>query len=174
MSFMSAGFQFSTTKALTWDDFETEPFCTVEYDDRKPTANPDVEVELTERTAFYVPDNYQVASFPLSGAATLNVPADPTDLVPRGGVVTVPAGYEVALGNGDYKDTVKEQPGSSTVVQGVASDRNGIGYSGVGYKTADVRTVPIAATDGSECYDATAENAYAVEPGQELFPDAFL
>jgi phosphate transport system substrate-binding protein len=68
---------------------------------------------------------------------------------------------ETALFDGDYKDTVKEQPGSSTVVQGVASDRNGIGYSGVGYKTADVRTVPIAATDGSECYDATAENAYA-------------
>jgi len=56
---------------------------------------------------------------------------------------------------------VKEQPGSSTVVQGVASDKNGIGYSGVGYKTADVRTVPIASKEGSECYDATAENAYA-------------
>jgi len=68
---------------------------------------------------------------------------------------------ETALFDGDYKDTVKEQPGSSTVVQGVASDRNGIGYSGVGYKTADVRTVPIAASEGSECYDATAENAYA-------------
>lgn len=68
---------------------------------------------------------------------------------------------EVALFNGDYKDAVKEQPGSSTVVQGVASDKFGIGYSGIGYKTADVRAVPIAAKPGEECFDATAENAYA-------------
>jgi phosphate transport system substrate-binding protein len=68
---------------------------------------------------------------------------------------------EVALFDGDYKDSVKEQPGSSTVVQGVASDRSGIGYSGVGYKTADVRAVPIAATAGETCFEASAENAYS-------------
>jgi phosphate transport system substrate-binding protein len=66
---------------------------------------------------------------------------------------------EVALFNGDYKDEVKEQPGSSTVVQGVASDIAGIGYSGVGYKTADVRSVPLKADDAGECFDATAEHA---------------
>lgn len=66
---------------------------------------------------------------------------------------------EVALFNGDYKDTVKEQPGSSTVVQGVASDISGIGYSGVGYKTADVRSVPLATSAGQTCFDATAEHA---------------
>jgi phosphate transport system substrate-binding protein len=68
---------------------------------------------------------------------------------------------EVALFEGDYKDSVKEQPGSSTVVQGVASDKFGIGYSGVGYKTADVRSVPLSATQGGECFDATPENAYS-------------
>jgi phosphate transport system substrate-binding protein len=68
---------------------------------------------------------------------------------------------EVALFDGDYKDSVKEQPGSSTVVQGVASDKYGIGYSGVGYKTADVRSVPISAGDGAECFDATSDNAYS-------------
>ena len=68
---------------------------------------------------------------------------------------------EVALFEGDYKDSVKEQPGSSTVVQGVASDKYGVGYSGVGYKTADVRSVPVSATQGGECFDALAENAYA-------------
>jgi phosphate transport system substrate-binding protein len=66
---------------------------------------------------------------------------------------------EVALFNGDYKDEVKEQPGSSTVVQGVASDIAGIGYSGVGYKTADVRSVPLAASAGETCFDAVAEHA---------------
>jgi phosphate transport system substrate-binding protein len=70
---------------------------------------------------------------------------------------------EVALFDGDYKDSVKEQPGSSTVVQGVASDRFGIGYSGVGYKTADVRSVPIAATAGETCFEASAGNAYSGE-----------
>jgi phosphate transport system substrate-binding protein len=66
---------------------------------------------------------------------------------------------EVALFNGDYKDEVKEQPGSSTVVQGVASDIAGIGYSGVGYKTADVRSVPIKADADGGCFDALAEHA---------------
>ena len=67
---------------------------------------------------------------------------------------------EKALFKGDYKDSVKEQPGSSAVVQGVASDKYGIGYSGVGYKTADVRIVPLAGEDGT-CYDADAEDAYS-------------
>ena len=70
---------------------------------------------------------------------------------------------EVALFDGDYKDSVKEQPGSSTVVQGVASDKYAIGYSGVGYKTADVRSVPISATSGGACFDATSANAYSGE-----------
>jgi phosphate transport system substrate-binding protein len=68
---------------------------------------------------------------------------------------------EVALFEGDYKDEVKEQPGSSTVVQGVASDKFAIGYSGIGYKTADVRAVPLAAKAGEKCYEANAENAYS-------------
>jgi phosphate transport system substrate-binding protein len=70
---------------------------------------------------------------------------------------------EVALFNGDYKDAVKEQPGSSTVVQGVASDKFAIGYSGIGYKTADVKAVPLAAKTGGKCVEATAEMAYAGE-----------
>jgi phosphate transport system substrate-binding protein len=50
---------------------------------------------------------------------------------------------ENALGNGDFKDTVKEQPGSASVVQGITADRYGIGYSGIGYKTSGVRAVPL-------------------------------
>lgn len=70
---------------------------------------------------------------------------------------------EVALANGDFKDSVKEQPGSSAVVQAIASDKYAIGYSGVGYKTADVRIVPLSATDGGTCVDASMENAYSGE-----------
>ena len=51
---------------------------------------------------------------------------------------------EHALDKGDYKTTVKEQPGSSAVVQGVASDLGGVGYSGIGYKTSSVRALPVA------------------------------
>jgi phosphate transport system substrate-binding protein len=69
---------------------------------------------------------------------------------------------EVALFHGDYKDTVKEQPGSSAVVQGIASDKYAIGYSGVGYKTADVKTVPLGKSEG-KYFDATAQYAYSGE-----------
>jgi len=65
-----------------------------------------------------------------------------------------------ALFKGDFKDGVKEQPGSSAVVQGVATDRFAIGYSGIGYQTADVRAVPLAKKAG-ECVEAAAEQAYA-------------
>src|SRR2546427_8980535 len=43
---------------------------------------------------------------------------------------------ENTLKNGDYKDAVKEQPGSASVVQGITVDRHGIGYSAIGYATA--------------------------------------
>src|SRR5271165_1778539 len=66
---------------------------------------------------------------------------------------------EHVLLNGDYKNEVKEQPGSSAVVQGVASDRYGIGYSGIGYKTADVRAVPLARNAASKPIEAIPENA---------------
>ena len=67
---------------------------------------------------------------------------------------------EVALAGGDFKDTVKEQPGSSAVVQGVAADQFAIGYSGVGFKTADVKAVEIDGGNG-QCVAPTQENAYA-------------
>ncbi|MBP7831311.1 MAG: phosphate ABC transporter substrate-binding protein [Kiritimatiellae bacterium] len=70
---------------------------------------------------------------------------------------------EHVLGKGDYKDSVKEQPGSSAVVQGVASDRGGIGYSGIGYKTADVRAVPLALEEGDDFVPATPDHAYTGE-----------
>ncbi|MEE9391787.1 MAG: phosphate ABC transporter substrate-binding protein [Planctomycetota bacterium] len=65
-----------------------------------------------------------------------------------------------ALGKGDYKDSVKEQPGSSSVVQGVASDRYAIGYSGIGYKTADVRAIALCRKTGDKMIAAEPKNAY--------------
>ena len=68
---------------------------------------------------------------------------------------------EEALANGDFKDSVKEQPGSSAVVQGIASDKFAIGYSGIGYKTADVRAVSVFRKTGDTCIEANADNAYS-------------
>jgi phosphate transport system substrate-binding protein len=91
---------------------------------------------------------------------------------------------EHALGKGDFKDSVKEQPGTSAVVQGVAKDRFGIGYGGIGYKTADVNAISLAADANSPMISATPENAYTgeyplsrflllyvnIKPGTELDP----
>lgn len=67
---------------------------------------------------------------------------------------------EHVLGNGDFKDSVKVQPGSSGVVQGVATDKFAIGYSGIGYATADVRAVSLAAKADGEPVEAISANAY--------------
>jgi phosphate transport system substrate-binding protein len=68
---------------------------------------------------------------------------------------------EHSLKNGDFKDEVKEQPGSASVVQGATVDRFALGYSGIGYATAGVRAVPLAEKEGAKCYDADPDNAYA-------------
>ena len=65
------------------------------------------------------------------------------------------------LYNGEYKESVKQQPGSAEVVQSVANDKFAISYSGLGYKTDGVRTVPLAAFYGAQCYDTTAEATYS-------------
>jgi phosphate transport system substrate-binding protein len=66
---------------------------------------------------------------------------------------------EHALQKGDYKDTVKEQPGSAAVVNGVAADRAGIGYSGIGYRTSEVRAIPLAKDGKSPLVEPTFANA---------------
>ncbi len=66
---------------------------------------------------------------------------------------------EHAMGKGDFKDTVKQQPGSAGVVQAVGTDRLAIGYSGMGYRTSDVRSVPLAKTDNDKLVEPTYENA---------------
>ena len=68
-----------------------------------------------------------------------------------------------ALCKGDYKSTVNEQPGSASVVQSVSSSLNGIGYSGIGYKTSGVRAVPLSKTASPDRIEATPENAISGE-----------
>lgn len=69
---------------------------------------------------------------------------------------------EHALCKGDFKSSVKEQPGSASVVQSVATNINAIGYSGIGYSVSSVRAVPIKGKDGTYVA-ATAANAISGE-----------
>ncbi|HET6674179.1 MAG TPA: phosphate ABC transporter substrate-binding protein [Nitrospiraceae bacterium] len=65
---------------------------------------------------------------------------------------------EHALKNGDFKDQVKEQPGSASVVQGVTEDRFGLGYSGIGYATSGIHMVPLAEKAGAKAIEPTLAN----------------
>ncbi len=89
-----------------------------------------------------------------------------------------------ALKKGDFKDTVKEQPGSASVVQGITEDKFGMGYSGVGYVTSGVRALALANDDKTTpilgSYDNLLDGKYplgrylnlyvVMEPGKPLDP----
>jgi len=63
-----------------------------------------------------------------------------------------------ALFKGDYKDTVKEQPGSASVVLGVTEDKGGIGYSGIGYKTSGVKAIALSKKNGEKTFEPNYDN----------------
>jgi phosphate transport system substrate-binding protein len=66
-----------------------------------------------------------------------------------------------ALCKGDYKNTVNEQPGSASVVQSVTASLNGIGYSGIGYKTSGVKAVALSKKVGQEAVIPSPSTAVA-------------
>ncbi|MBA1250857.1 phosphate ABC transporter substrate-binding protein PstS [Pseudomonas luteola] len=66
---------------------------------------------------------------------------------------------EEALCKGDFKPNVNEQPGSASVVQSISQSLNGVGYSGIGYKTSSVRTVPLAKRGSDKYVEDTEQNA---------------
>lgn len=90
---------------------------------------------------------------------------------------------EEALCKGDFKPEVREQPGSASVVHGIANDIFGIGYSGIGYATSGVKIVELAKEPG-KCAAPTPENVASGDyplarflyiyinrrPGEELDP----
>lgn len=65
---------------------------------------------------------------------------------------------EHILSKGDFKKTVKEQPGSSAVVAAVAGEATALGYSGIGYLTSTVRALPLGET-AEALVEPTYENA---------------
>lgn len=63
------------------------------------------------------------------------------------------------LCKGDFKSSVNEQPGSASVVQSVSASLNGIGYSGIGYKTAGVKMLPLAKKAGKKYVEVNKKTA---------------
>jgi len=66
-----------------------------------------------------------------------------------------------ACGGNDFKPTVQENPGSSGVVNAISRDPLAIGYSGIGYRTPDVKIVPLAFEQGEEAFSPTVDYAYS-------------
>lgn len=91
----------------------------------------------------------------------------------------------VVLCSGDFNSSVNEQPGSSSVVQGIATSLNAIGYSGLGYRTSGVKPLAVE-NDQGEFIEASritaANNSYPLtrffylyvnkRPDQSLSPIA--
>jgi phosphate transport system substrate-binding protein len=91
---------------------------------------------------------------------------------------------EKALGNGDFRDSVNEQPGSTAVIQSVGENRFAIGYSGVGFKTSSVKALSLSPKKDEPAFAPNGENAYSgdyplarylylainVKPGTKLDP----
>ncbi|CAM2067707.1 Phosphate-binding protein [Sulfidibacter corallicola] len=63
-----------------------------------------------------------------------------------------------ALFRGDFKNSVKELPGSAAVVLAVSQDPAAIGYAGIGYRTSGVKMLSIAPEKGSLAKPATSQN----------------
>jgi len=81
---------------------------------------------------------------------------------------------EHALFKGDFKDQVKEQPGSASVVQGVTEDRFGIGYSGIGYRTSGVKPLPLSDKEGGKLFEPTYENCLSKDYPLSRFLNIYI
>jgi phosphate transport system substrate-binding protein len=87
-----------------------------------------------------------------------------------------------ALGGGEFAEGLEEAPGAASVILSVARDPFGIGYSGLGLQSSEVRVVPLAETDGMPYVmpSAASRDAYPLRrvvylyidhaPGTELPP----
>ncbi len=67
---------------------------------------------------------------------------------------------ETVLSDGDFGDWVTENAGSSAVVQSVGANLAGIGYSGIGYRTPNVKPLKLSVERGGEMIAAEPKNAY--------------
>ena len=55
---------------------------------------------------------------------------------------------EHVLAGGEFKSTLQEEPGAASVILALSRDQLGIGYSGIGLQTSNVRILPVAENEG--------------------------
>ena len=65
----------------------------------------------------------------------------------------------VALNGAEFKPGVKALPDSDAMVQSIANDKYALGYSGLGYASAEVRAIPLAVDAGEEFVPPNVETA---------------
>ena len=63
------------------------------------------------------------------------------------------------LASGDFKTSIKKEEGSEALVRSIENTKTGIGYSSVGYKSDNVKIVPI--NSKGNCFDPSFENTYS-------------
>lgn len=66
---------------------------------------------------------------------------------------------EEVLLKGDFREDMTTLAGSAELVSAVASDKYAIGYSGIGYRTADVAVAPVASRKGEKYQEPDEANA---------------
>ena len=73
------------------------------------------------------------------------------------------------LEKGDFRSSVKEQPGSASVVQGIEKDLGAVGYSGIGYKTSGVKALPISFRAGPVAPNQKNANSFEYPISRYLY-----
>ncbi len=63
---------------------------------------------------------------------------------------------EHCLAGGEFVPTLREEPGAASVILDLTRDQLGIGYSGLGLETSNVRIVPLAENEGMPYVAPTA------------------
>lgn len=67
---------------------------------------------------------------------------------------------DFVLGKGDYGPWVNELSGSSSVAQSVGNNPGAIGYSGIGFRTANVKVISVALERGGNMVAPIPKSAY--------------
>ena len=80
---------------------------------------------------------------------------------------------EHVLNGADLKKTMEVGVGSASVVLDLMRDRFGIGFSGIGYRTSEIRPVPLAAVQGGRyvapTFDTAMDGSYPLRRNLYLY-----
>ena len=76
---------------------------------------------------------------------------------------TLPFFKQVVMQGGEFKKGLIPEPGSASVALAIGKDREGIGYSGIGFQTSAIKAVPLSEGPGSP---AIAPSIESVMDGQ--------